>query len=222
MASRRVRDRRCGLARTARSLRGWLPAVAGIWLAAAPVAVECAQFRPRATVRLVATGSTIANHPAGRLTADELANLIPAVERYAEVETEQFANLPNSSLTGRRVRRLRSSRHRASSPCQATSGIDPPATPKTDPPKKRRMLLKWGTQRRCISVATDHRSRSRDLVYESKDDDACGFCGRRLRRPSGVVNALSTTVQSPPNAARAFSTPRQNPQAARTRLDDRG
>ena len=82
------------------------------------------------------------------------------------------------------------------------------------------MLLKWGTQRRCISVATDHRSRSRDLVYESKDDDACGFCGRRLRRPSGVVNALSTTVQSPPNAARAFSTPRQNPQAARTRLDD--
>ena len=27
--------------------------------------------------------------------------------------------------------------------CQATSGIDPPATPKTDPPKKRRMLLKW-------------------------------------------------------------------------------
>ena len=28
-------------------------------------------------------------------------------------------------------------------PCQATSGIDPPATPKTDPPKKRRMLLKW-------------------------------------------------------------------------------
>ena len=38
-------------------------------------------------------------NPAGRLTADELANLIPAVERYAEVETEQFANLPNSSLT---------------------------------------------------------------------------------------------------------------------------
>ena len=99
MASRRVRYRRCGLTRTARSLRGWLPAVAGIWLATAPVAVECAQFRPRATVRLVATGSTIANHPDGRLTADELANLIPAVECYAEVETEQFANLPNSSLT---------------------------------------------------------------------------------------------------------------------------
>ena len=38
-----------------------------------------------------------------RLTADELANLIPAVERYAEVETEQFANLPNSSLTLKRA-----------------------------------------------------------------------------------------------------------------------
>ena len=100
MASRRVRYRRCGLARTARSLRGWLPAVAGIWMAAAPVAIECAHnSAPRATVRLVATGSTIANHPDGRLTADELANLIPAVEHYAEVETEQFANLPNSSLT---------------------------------------------------------------------------------------------------------------------------
>ena len=70
--------------------------MAGIWLAAAPVAVECAHnSAPRATVRLVATGST----PDGRLTADELANLIPGVEHYAEVETEQFANLPNSSLT---------------------------------------------------------------------------------------------------------------------------
>ena len=59
--------------------------MAGIWLVAAPVAVECAQFRPRATVRLVATGSTIANHPAGRLTADELANLIesPTAGRLA-------------------------------------------------------------------------------------------------------------------------------------------
>ena len=53
-------------------------------MAAAPAAVECAQFRPRATVLLVATGSTIANHPDGRLTADELANLIPAVERYMQ------------------------------------------------------------------------------------------------------------------------------------------
>jgi L-asparaginase len=104
--------------------------VAGIWLAAAPVAVECAQFRPRATVLLVATGSTIANHPAGRLTADELANLIPAVERYAEVETEQFANLPSSSLTvedwlalARRLNRLFAAR-RDLAGVVVTSGTD--------------------------------------------------------------------------------------------------
>ena len=101
-----------------RLLRRWLPAATGIWLAAAPAAVECAQFRPRATVRLVATGGTIANHPDGRLTADELADLIPAAARYAELETEQFANLASSSLTtehwlalARRLNRLFSTRH---------------------------------------------------------------------------------------------------------------
>ncbi len=130
MASRRIRYSSCGLARTARSLRGLLPAVAGIWLAAVPVAVECAQFRPRATVRLVATGGTIANHPDGRLTAAELANLIPAVERYAEVETEQFANLPSSSLTvedwlalARRLNRLFAAR-RDLAGVVVTSGTD--------------------------------------------------------------------------------------------------
>ena len=130
MASRRIRYSSRGLARTARSLRGLLPAVAGIWLAAVPVAVECAQFRPRATVRLVATGGTIANHPDGRLTAAELANLIPAVERYAEVETEQFANLPSSSLTvedwlalARRLNRLFAAR-RDLAGVVVTSGTD--------------------------------------------------------------------------------------------------
>lgn len=72
---------------------------AGLWLAAAPVAAECAQLGSRPAVRIVATGGTIANHPAGRLTARELAALIPAAERYAAIETEQFANLPSSSLT---------------------------------------------------------------------------------------------------------------------------
>ena len=72
---------------------------AGIWLAAAPVVAECAQFAARPVVRIVATGGTIANHPAGRLTANELAALIPAAGRYATIETEQFANLPSSSLT---------------------------------------------------------------------------------------------------------------------------
>lgn len=131
MASRRIRYSSCGLTRTAtRLLRRWLPAAAGIWLAAAPAAVECAQFRPRATVRLVATGGTIANHPDGRLTADELADLIPAAARYAEVETEQFANLSSSSLTiehwlalARRLNRLFSARHDLSG-VVLTSGTD--------------------------------------------------------------------------------------------------
>ena len=98
-------------------LRCWLPAAAGIWLAAAPAVVESAQFRPRASVLVVATGGTIANHPDGRLTARELTDLIPAAGRYAEVETEQFANLPSSSLTvehwlalARRLNRLFSAR----------------------------------------------------------------------------------------------------------------
>ena len=98
MASRRIRYSSCGLARTARSLRGLLPAVAGIWLAAAPVAVECVQFRPRATVRLVATGSTIANHPDGRLTADELANLTAATETRWGPHSTRPAGIPDHPL----------------------------------------------------------------------------------------------------------------------------
>ena len=118
MASRRIRYSSRGLACTAIRLRRWLPVAAVVLLAAAPAAVESAQFRPRATVRLVATGGTIANHPDGRLTARELTDLIPAAGRYAEVETEQFANLPSSSLTvehwlalARRLNRLFSARH---------------------------------------------------------------------------------------------------------------
>ena len=80
-------------------VRRSLPAAVAVWLAAAPIPAEGAQFRPRPTVRIVATGGTIANHPTGRLTAAELASLIPDAERYAEIETEQFANLPSSSLT---------------------------------------------------------------------------------------------------------------------------
>ena len=83
----------------AMGVRRLLLAAAGTWLAAAPVAADCAQFRPRPTVRIVATGGTIANHPAGRLTANELAALVPTAERYAAIETEQFANLSSSALT---------------------------------------------------------------------------------------------------------------------------
>jgi len=52
---------------------------------------------PRVT--LVATGGTISNKDGGRLTAAELIALIPAVERYARVDAEQFSNLSSSALT---------------------------------------------------------------------------------------------------------------------------
>ena len=52
---------------------------------------------------------------------------------------ELLADLPAVSIEGPKgVGKTETARQ-----CQATSGIDPPATPKTDPPKKRRMLLKW-------------------------------------------------------------------------------
>ncbi len=98
-AARRIRYSSRGLTRIAMGSRRSLLAAAGVWLAAWPVAADGAQFSPRPTVRIVATGGTIANHPAGRLTANELAALIPAAGRHAEIETEQFANLPSSSLT---------------------------------------------------------------------------------------------------------------------------
>lgn len=102
----------------------------GLWLVAAPAAVESAQLAPRATVRLVATGGTIANHPDGRLTAQELARLVPRAERFARIETEQFANLPSSSLTvnhwlrlARRLNHLFSAR-RDLTGAVVTSGTD--------------------------------------------------------------------------------------------------
>lgn len=50
-------------------------------------------------VRLVATGGTISNKAGGRLTAEELIQLMPNVSRYARPEFEQFSNLASSSLT---------------------------------------------------------------------------------------------------------------------------
>jgi L-asparaginase len=53
----------------------------------------------RVAVRLIATGGTISNRAGGRLTADELVALIPDLDRYARVETEQFTNLASSELS---------------------------------------------------------------------------------------------------------------------------
>jgi L-asparaginase len=50
-------------------------------------------------VRLIATGGTISNRAGGRLTADELIKSMPALERYARAEAEQFANVASSSLS---------------------------------------------------------------------------------------------------------------------------
>jgi L-asparaginase len=56
-----------------------------------------AQEVPR--VRLVATGGTISNKQGGRLTHEDLVKSIPNLERYARVESEQFANVASSQLT---------------------------------------------------------------------------------------------------------------------------
>ena len=50
-------------------------------------------------VRLVTTGGTISNRVGGRLTAAELVDLIPDLERYVTPEFEQFANISSSSIT---------------------------------------------------------------------------------------------------------------------------
>ena len=54
---------------------------------------------PRPRVRLVATGGTISNRTGGRLTAEELVQLIPNLPRYVTPEFEQFANVASSSMT---------------------------------------------------------------------------------------------------------------------------
>lgn len=50
-------------------------------------------------VHLVATGGTISNRSGGRLTAEELVDLIPDLAQHARVESEQFANVASSQLT---------------------------------------------------------------------------------------------------------------------------
>ncbi len=50
-------------------------------------------------IRLIATGGTIANRAAGRLTADELLRSVPAITGIARPESEQFANAPSATLS---------------------------------------------------------------------------------------------------------------------------
>jgi len=51
------------------------------------------------TIRLIATGGTISNRSGGRLTAEELVELLPGVDRYARAEFEQFSNVASGALT---------------------------------------------------------------------------------------------------------------------------
>jgi len=72
-------------------------AVLGVALFTLLAPLARAQDVPR--VRLVATGGTISNRTGGRLTAEELVQSMPGIERYAKPEFEQFSNLASSELT---------------------------------------------------------------------------------------------------------------------------
>ena len=70
-----------------------------VWLLAVPAGAASVQDAELPTVRLVATGGTISNRPGERLTAAELVASVPALDRYVQVETEQFANVHSSAIT---------------------------------------------------------------------------------------------------------------------------
>jgi L-asparaginase len=57
------------------------------------------QNSPLPKVRLVATGGTISNRSGGRLTAEELVELMPDIQRYVRPEFEQFSNVASGALT---------------------------------------------------------------------------------------------------------------------------
>ena len=50
-------------------------------------------------VRFIATGGTIATRGNTRLTAEEVLQLAPGVQRYARPEAEQFANIASTAMT---------------------------------------------------------------------------------------------------------------------------
>ncbi len=73
--------------------------LACLWCLTGPAHPAVAQNPDLPTLRLIATGGTISNRPGDRLTAQELIASVPSLDRYANVETEQFANIPSSALT---------------------------------------------------------------------------------------------------------------------------
>ena len=73
------------------------------FFAVVALCVSIADALPRAqtlpAVRLIATGGTIANHPRGWLTAEELLFSVPTLDRYVTAEAEQLANVVSGALT---------------------------------------------------------------------------------------------------------------------------
>jgi L-asparaginase len=65
--------------------------------ATSPAATQAAASLPR--VHLFATGGTISNRSGGRLTADELIQSIPDLDRRIKATGEQFANVASSEIT---------------------------------------------------------------------------------------------------------------------------
>ncbi|MGE0816368.1 MAG: asparaginase [Vicinamibacterales bacterium] len=72
-----------------------LPALVLSLLVSLPAAAQTALPH----VHLVATGGTISNRDGGRLTAEELAESMPGLDRVARLTYEQFANVASSQLT---------------------------------------------------------------------------------------------------------------------------
>ena len=78
-----------------RALTDFTLALIVLGLAAGVAAAQNALPR----VRLLATGGTISNRNGGRLTAEELVQSMPGLDRYATPEYEQITNLASSELT---------------------------------------------------------------------------------------------------------------------------
>jgi L-asparaginase len=67
--------------------------------AEAPAAAQASAAKQVPRVRRVATGGTISNRQGGRLTHEDLVKSVPNLERYARVESEQFANVASSQIS---------------------------------------------------------------------------------------------------------------------------
>lgn len=113
-SSRRPLSRLHGSCRRARA---WLLACVLIAILFVPSPVVAGQTDTLPTIRLIATGGTISNRPGSRLTAEQLIESVPALDRYAVAEAEQFDNVSSSMLTltqwlalSRRVNELLSGR----------------------------------------------------------------------------------------------------------------